>query len=134
MPEGLVKQESDGYYSLDYSQLSAPMIRFQQGLFDMIVALMERVAKLEGFIDRFQKVVMKIRIDVEMEDYTWYIVKYAYDLPLVLGTNLMEVSARLLDFKTWMEEALALAEAEEAEEARAAEPLPLYTREEEEEE
>ncbi|KAJ3278915.1 hypothetical protein HK104_001926, partial [Borealophlyctis nickersoniae] len=47
MPEDLVKQESDGYYSLDYSQLLAPMIRCQQGLFDMIVTLMERVAKLE---------------------------------------------------------------------------------------
>ncbi|KAJ3280473.1 hypothetical protein HK104_000630 [Borealophlyctis nickersoniae] len=34
-----------------------------------------------------------------------------------------EVTARLLDFKTWMEETLALAEAEE-------EPLPTYTREE----
>ncbi|KAJ3272898.1 hypothetical protein HK104_004379, partial [Borealophlyctis nickersoniae] len=37
-----------------------------------------------------------------------------------------EVTARLLDFKTWLEGALALAEAEE-------EPLPTYTPEEESE-
>ncbi|KAJ3265779.1 hypothetical protein HK104_006223 [Borealophlyctis nickersoniae] len=48
MPEDLVKQESDGYYSLDYSQLLAPMIRSQQGMFDMIISLMERIAKLEA--------------------------------------------------------------------------------------
>ncbi|KAJ3244638.1 hypothetical protein HK104_008018, partial [Borealophlyctis nickersoniae] len=42
-----------------------------------------------------------------------------------------EIAHQFLDFKTWMEEVLALFEAEEA---QAAEPLPTYTPEEESEE
>ncbi|KAJ3245735.1 hypothetical protein HK104_007937, partial [Borealophlyctis nickersoniae] len=46
IPEGLVR-ETDGRYTLDYSQLIAPLIRSQQQMYFMMLTLEERINQLE---------------------------------------------------------------------------------------
>ncbi|KAJ3271968.1 hypothetical protein HK104_004597, partial [Borealophlyctis nickersoniae] len=48
MPGDLVKEELDGHYTLDYSQLLAPLIRSHQQMFNMLITLAARLERLEN--------------------------------------------------------------------------------------